>query len=62
LSAQRQRDELPATVQLLPEPTNNIQRLVRITPSRPLLSEKTKVVVVDGERGRARRCHRARPE
>lgn len=41
----------PATVQLLTDPTNNIQRLVRITPLRPLLSEKTyEVVVVDGER------------
>ena len=41
----------PATVQLLSDPTNNIQRLVRITLLRPLLSEKTyEVVVVDGER------------
>ncbi|MEO8425619.1 MAG: Ig-like domain-containing protein, partial [Verrucomicrobiota bacterium] len=42
---------LPATLDLIPDRPDNIPRLVRITPSRPLLSEKTyEVVVVDGER------------
>jgi concanavalin A-like lectin/glucanase superfamily protein/Big-like domain-containing protein/thrombospondin type 3 repeat protein len=45
---------VPATVQLLPDPSNGVPRLVRITPLAPLQSEKTyEVVVIDGERKNA---------
>ncbi len=40
---------VPATVQLLPDPTNGILRLVRLTPSTRLLSQKTySLVVISG--------------
>lgn len=39
------------TIELLPDPTNSISRLVRLTPATRLLSEQTyEVIVVDGER------------
>ncbi|MCL4787023.1 MAG: carboxypeptidase regulatory-like domain-containing protein, partial [Verrucomicrobia bacterium] len=42
---------VPASVQVLPDPTNAQPRLVRITPLSPLLSERTyEVVAVNGER------------
>ncbi|HKS37006.1 MAG TPA: Ig-like domain-containing protein, partial [Verrucomicrobiae bacterium] len=45
---------VPATVQLLPDPSNSVPRLVRITPLAPLQSEKTyEVIVIDGERKNA---------
>ncbi len=47
-------NNVSATIQVLPDPTNGILRLVRVIPVRPLLSEKTyEVVVVDGERKNA---------
>src|SRR6185436_6039539 len=45
---------VPAQVQLLPDPTNGLMRVVRIIPIAPLQSQKTyQVVVIDGERKNA---------
>jgi hypothetical protein len=44
----------PAALQLLPDPTNSVLRLVRLTPLQPLRSQKTyQVVVIDGTRSDA---------
>ena len=46
--------EINATVELLPHPSDNALRLVRITPTSPLASEITyEIVVVDGDRKNA---------
>jgi hypothetical protein len=44
-------NDVPVTLNLLPDPTNGVMRLVRLTPNLPLLSERTyEVVVIDGQR------------
>jgi hypothetical protein len=43
--------KVPVALQLLPDPTNSLLRLVRMLPTLPLRSEKTyEVVVIDGDR------------
>lgn len=47
-------NNVAASLQLLPDPTNGIARLVRISPVSPLLSERTyEVIAIDGQRKNA---------